>query len=55
MYFNSCFVDCVLLAVGRNYSANIIGRTAARQISAIYNDTGLVVRMDNGMCIEYTL
>lgn len=53
MYFYSCVFDCVLLAVGRNYTANIIGRTAARQIPPIYNDLGIVVRVDNGLCFEY--
>lgn len=55
MYFYSCVSDCVFLAVGRDHSANIIGCAAAWQISAIHNDIGIVVGVDNGLCVKYTL
>lgn len=54
MYFYSCVLDCVLPAVGWNYTANIIGRTVTGQISTIYNDIGIVVGMDNCLCFKYT-
>lgn len=54
MHFDSCVVNCVLFAVGRNYSANLVGRTIAGQISAVHHDTGVVVRLDNGLCAEHS-
>lgn len=55
MYFNTRVVDRVLLAVGRNHSAHIVGGAPAGQVSALYHDTRLAVRLDNGLCAQHTL
>lgn len=54
VHFDSGVVDCVLLVVGRNYSTNFVGHTIAGQISAVYNDFGVVIRVDHRLCVEYT-
>lgn len=54
MYFYTCLIDCILLAIGRNNTANIIGCTTARKIFTIYYDIGLVVCLDNCVCAKHT-
>lgn len=39
-YFDFTFVDCVLLAVGRNHSTNFVGSTTTRQIRTVHHDFG---------------
>lgn len=55
MYFNTCVVDRVFPALGRNYSSHIVGGALAGQVSALYHDSRLTVRLDNGLCAEYSL
>lgn len=53
VHFNFGVVDCVLLAFGRNYSTNITSHSIVGQIFAVHNDSGLVVRLDDGVRFEY--
>lgn len=55
MYFNTRVVDRVFPASGRNYPAHLVGGAPAGQVSALYHDTRLAVRLDNGLCAEYPL
>lgn len=55
MYFNTRVVDRVLLAIGRNYTADIVGSAPAGQVSTLYHDTRILVRLDNRLCAQHTL
>jgi len=55
MYFNTRVVDRVFPALGRNYPTNLVGGAPAGQVSALYHDTRLAVRLDNGLCAEHPL
>lgn len=55
MYFNTRVVDRVLLVIGRNHSAHFVGGAPAGQVSTLYHDTRLAVRLDNGLCAQRTL
>lgn len=55
MYFNTRLVDRVLPASGRNYSAHLASRAPAGQVSALYHDSRLAVRLDNGLRAQHTL
>lgn len=39
-YIYFAVVNCVLLAIGGNYSTDIISGATSRKICTIYNDTG---------------
>ena len=54
MYFNSCLTHRVLPVIGRNYTADLVGGAIIGKVSAIYHDTGIAVRLDNGLCSEHT-
>jgi len=54
MHFYTRVVDRVLLAIGRNYTADIVGCTLAGQVSALYHDTCIFVRLDNSLCAQHT-
>lgn len=54
MHFNFGVVDCVLFAVGWNYSTDIACHPVARQIFAIHNDSGITVCLDNRVRSEYS-
>lgn len=41
-HIHSPLVDCVLPAASRNYSSNVSCRSIARQICALYDDTGYI-------------
>ena len=43
MYFHSAFIDCVLFAAGRNYSADIFSCSSTWKIFVVYNDIGFVI------------
>lgn len=55
MYFNTRVFDCVLLAIGRNNTAHIVGGAPAGQVPTLYHDTRLSVRLDNGLRAQHTL
>lgn len=44
LYQHSAVVDCVLSAVGRNYSAHLADGAVAGQVPVVHNDAGHVVR-----------
>lgn len=55
MYFNTRLVDRVLPASGRNYSSHLASRAPAGQVSALYHDSRLAVRLDHGLRAQHTL
>lgn len=52
MHFHFGVADCVLLAARRNYSADIARHPLAGQIPPIYYDTGVALRLDDGLRAE---
>lgn len=55
MYFNTRLVDRVLPAFGRNYSSHLASGAPAGQVSALYYDPRLAVRLDDGLRAQHTL
>lgn len=54
VHFDSCVVDCVFLAVSRNYSTDFIGCPVARKISTLYYASGFVICMDYRLRAQYS-
>jgi hypothetical protein len=55
VHLDSRVLDCVLLAAGRNYSADVTRRSPARQISPLYDDSGVAIGLDDSLCFECPL
>lgn len=54
VYFDSCIIDCVLFIARWNYSPNITSRTVTGEISTIYDDFSVIVRLDNRVRVKYS-
>ena len=55
VYFHSTLAHCVLLASGRNYSANFSSGATHRQVPSLHNDTGDTVHHCHCHCPQCSL
>jgi len=55
MLFHSSFIDCILLALSRDYSTNIVSYTFTRQISIVHHDFSYLVHLDHRLRLKRTL
>jgi len=54
MLFHSSFIDCILLALSRDYSTNIVSYTFTREISIVHHDFSYLVHLDHRLRLKRT-